>query len=99
VPRAVNQLIHHRPDTRRRLYGGVVLKWKHGAPDIEKVSTWTKVFQHHNEGDWRVYVRVRLDDGAIYAGTLLHHTSDLENDDRELILGRPGLATKSPAER
>jgi len=22
VPRAVNQLIHHRPDTRRRLYGG-----------------------------------------------------------------------------
>jgi hypothetical protein len=21
VPRAVNQLIHHRPDTRRRLYG------------------------------------------------------------------------------
>jgi hypothetical protein len=73
-----------------------VLKRKHGAPDIEKVSTWTKVFQHHNEGDWRVYVRVRLDDGAIYAGTLLHHTSDLENDDRELILGRPGHATKSP---
>jgi Family of unknown function (DUF6338) len=72
------------------------LKWKHGAPDVEKVSTWTKVFQHHNTGDWRVYVRVRLDDGAMYAGTLLHHTSDLENNDRELILGWPGLATKSP---
>jgi hypothetical protein len=71
-------------------------KWKHRAPDIEKVSTWTKVFQHHNKGGWRIYVRVRLDDGAIYAGTLLHYTSDLENDDRELILGRPGLATKSP---
>ncbi|MGH3697638.1 MAG: DUF6338 family protein [Pseudonocardiaceae bacterium] len=73
-----------------------VLKWKCDAPGIEKVSSWTKVFQHHNEGNWRVYVRVRLDDGAIYAGTLLHHTSDLENDDRELILGWPGLATKSP---
>lgn len=30
------------------------LKWKHDAPDIEKVSTWTKVFQHDNEGNWRV---------------------------------------------
>lgn len=72
------------------------LKWTQRAPNIEKVSTWTKVFQHHNKGGWRVYVRVRLDDGAIYTGTLLHHTSDLENDDRELILGWPGLATKGP---
>lgn len=62
---------------------------------IRNESAWQQVFvtERPTECD-RIYVRVKLDTGTIYAGTLISHSPDFENADREMVLGHPGLAVK-----
>lgn len=62
---------------------------------IRSESAWQQVFvtEKPTECD-RIYVRVKLDTGTTYTGTLISHSPDFENADREIVLGHPGLAVK-----
>jgi hypothetical protein len=63
---------------------------------IGSESAWQRAFVSDARTSSRVYLRVTTDDGTLYAGTLIAHSPDFTNDDRELILGHPGLWQRQP---
>jgi hypothetical protein len=67
----------------------VFLARKQGGATIRPVSAWTQVFKRDCPKGHDAYVRVRLEGGVIYSGLVANFSSDLEVDERELILAPP----------
>ena len=65
-----------------------ILSAKSGGDTIRSVSIWSSVLKpkpkHH-----LVFVRLRLNDGVVYVGQVLHFSADLPLADREIALTRP----------
>lgn len=67
-----------------------------GGATIRQRSAWTRAFSHDCPPGKYPYVRVRLESGAQYSGRLQDYSSDLELEDRELVLTPPWLKVKPP---
>lgn len=64
------------------------LAHRHGAP-LRQESAWTSVLRKSVPNGYRPYVRVRLENGTVYMGSVAHATADLELGERELVLAPP----------
>jgi hypothetical protein len=62
---------------------------RHRRASIRPISGWTAVFRNHRPEGHHAHVRVRLNGGIVFTGTVLGFTSDLPLADRELVLGPP----------
>jgi hypothetical protein len=60
-----------------------------GGETIRPMSAWSKVFKDTVPKDHAVYARIRMTDGAVFIGQVLHFTADLPLADREIVLTRP----------
>jgi Family of unknown function (DUF6338) len=65
-----------------------------GGDTIRHISAWSKVLKGDVPPQHHVYGRLRLSDGAVFSGRILHFTADLPLADRELVLGQP-MASKT----
>ena len=72
--------------------------WKRRDRLIGSESAWQRAFVTDRDDPWRVYLRVKTNDGTVYHGSLIAHSPDFSNDDRELLLGHPGLSIRQPGD-
>jgi hypothetical protein len=60
-----------------------------GGATIRQVSAWTQVFRRDIPSGHQAYVRVRLNGGTVYCGTVANFTAGPETQGRELVLAPP----------
>jgi hypothetical protein len=63
---------------------------QHRASSIlRSVSSWSKVLREDLPAGSRARVRVRLTNGTVYVGLVTDFSADLDQADREIVLGPP----------
>lgn len=66
-----------------------LLSRREGGASIRPISAWTQVFKKDKPPGYDAYVRVRLNGGSVYYGTVANFTSGQDTEGRELVLAPP----------
>jgi hypothetical protein len=77
----------------------LIISHRQGGASIRQVSAWTQVFKREKPPCHDAYVRVRLNNGTTYYGTVANFTAGPDAEGRELILAEPLYAKPNMADR